>query len=147
MEHSLENFFTLTNLTLTNELTDHAKNAYLSTLLSCEGSRILMAHPVGGTAATATYNDFKASVQALFERPVDPVRAEFEFRSRKQGATESVANYLTALRTLHAEREQVAELNGDVATIVGDRDLAMQLAIGCYNRHTQENCCKRQKSP
>ena len=134
----LENFFTLTNLTLVNELTDRAKNAYLSTLLGCEGSRILMAHPAGGTAATATYTEFKASVQALFERPVDPVRAEFEFRCRKQGATESVCDYLTALRTLHAEREHVAELTGDVATKVGNRDLAMQLAIGCHNRQTQE---------
>ena len=63
-----------------------------------------MAHLVEGTAATATYNDFKASVQALFERPVDPVGAEFEFRSRKQGAAESLADCLTALRTLAVAR-------------------------------------------
>lgn len=53
----LENFFTLTDLTLPkeNKLTDRAKNAYLASLLGTEGARILMAHPVAATAESAIY--------------------------------------------------------------------------------------------
>ena len=106
----LENFFTLTNLTLPkdNTLSDRAKNAYVATLLGSEGSRILMANPAAATAETATYAQFKESVMALFERPVNPVRAEYEFRCRRQGATESVNDYLTALRTLYADCHNTA---------------------------------------
>ena len=95
----VEELFMLMNKTLTNKLVDCVKNAYLSTLLGCEGSHILMAHPVGGTAVTATYN-FKTSVQARFECPVDPVCTELKFCNCKQGAMELFADYLTALHTL-----------------------------------------------
>ena len=128
----LDNFFTLTDLTLAadNKLSNKAKNAYLATLLGSEGSRILMANSVAPAASTDTYDDFAEKVKALFERPANPVRAEFEFRSRKQGATETVSEYMTALRTLYSECTHTA--NND------NHDLAMQLAIGCYSRHTQE---------
>ena len=128
----LDNFFCLTDLTLPadNKLNDQAKNAYLSSLLGSEGSRILMAHPVAATASTATYNDFSKKVSALFERPVNPVRAEFEFRSRKQGSNEPVGEYLTALRTLYSECKRPAEEEA--------HNLAMQLALGCYSQRTQE---------
>ena len=88
----LRNFFTLTDITLgeDHKLADATKNAYLSTLLGTEGLRILMANPVGATAATATHAQFCRDVQSLFERPVNPVRAEYDFRSRCQGACESV---------------------------------------------------------
>ena len=48
-----------------------------SILLGSEGSRILMAHPVGGMAMSTTYIEFKASVQALFEHAMDPAHMEF----------------------------------------------------------------------
>ena len=124
----LDNFFVLTNLTLPgdNALTDAAKNA---SLLDSEGSRILMAHPVATQASAMTYDAFSQAVGLLFERPTNPVRAEFEFRSRKQGASETVAEYLTALRTLHVDCNRQAEET---------HNLAMQLALGCYDRRTQE---------
>ena len=112
----LDNFFSLTNLTLAadQQLSDRAKNAYLASLLGSEGNRILMAHPAAATAGTATYATFKAAVQRLFERSVNLVCADFDFRSRCQGAHESV----------------------------NEHSIAMQLAIGCYNRHTQERLLK-----
>jgi len=135
----LDNFFTLTDLTLSagDKLTDRAKNAYLSSLLGNEGSRILMAHPVAATASTATFAQFSTDVQALFERPTNPVRAEYEFRSRRQGATESVTDYLTALRTLHIDCDNPGHV-GSTSKAIEDHNLAMQLAIGCYSRRTQE---------
>ena len=83
----LENFFTLTNLTLPedNALSDRAKNAYVATLLGSEGSRILMANPAAATAETATYAQFKESVMALFERPVNPVRANMSSAAGGKG--------------------------------------------------------------
>ena len=138
----LDNFFTLTNLTLAtdNQLTDRAKNAYLTTLLGSEGLRILMAHPVAATATTADYNTFLNDVRQLFERPINPVRAEFDFRSRQQGACESVSDFLTALRTLYADCTPVTvpDAPAGVATAIEEHNIAMQLAIGCHSRSTQE---------
>ena len=40
-------------------------------------------------------------------------------------------------------RPNVAQrATGDVTTTVGDRDLAMQLAINCYNRHTGKTAAR-----
>ena len=127
----LDNFFLLTSFTLHDDVTlsDEAKNAYLSSLLGCEGSRILMAHPVATRASTTTYEDFATEVGQLFERPINPVRAEYEFRSRKQGPNETVSEYLTALRMPYIDCEHPDQES---------HNLAMQLALGCYNRHTQE---------
>ena len=124
-------FFVLTNLTLSdgNALTDAAKNAYLASLLGTEGSRILLAHPVATQAATLSYDAFSQAVGQLFERSTNPVRAEFEFRSRKQGACETIAEYLTALHTLHTDCNRQDE---------EQHNLAMQLALGCYDRRTQK---------
>ena len=100
LEGPVEQFFVFTNLTLSdgNALTDAAKNA---SLLGTEGSHILLAHPFATQAATLSYNAFSQAVGQLFERPTYPVRAEFEFRSRKQGACETVAENLTALALLY----------------------------------------------
>ena len=135
----LENFFTLTNLTLPKEsqLSDHAKNAYLASLLGTEGARILMAHPMAKTAEKQTFKDFSDKVATLFERPVNAVRAEFEFRSRRQSAGESAAEFLTALRTLISDCDTLSS-DADEARKIQEHNLAMQLAIGCYARRTQE---------
>ena len=142
----LHNFFSLTNLTLAadQQLSDRAKNVYVASLLGSEGSRILMAHPVTATVGTATYATFKAAVQRLFERPVNPVRPDFDFRSRRQGTHESVSDFLTALRTLYADCTPViiTDAPEGAATAIEEHSIAMQLAIGCYNRHTQEKLLK-----
>ena len=108
----LDNFFMLTNMTLPKgeELPDHAKNSYLSALLGSEGCRILMAHPVATKAPTMTYADFTTEVQKLFERPPNPVRAEYDFRNRKQAAGETVSEFLTALRTLFVHAQLVRKI-------------------------------------
>ncbi len=139
--NQLKNFFTLTDLTLPKEskLTNRAKNAYLASLLGTEGARILMAHPVATTAESATFDKFSAGVGNLFQRPVNLVRAEFDFRNRRQGPTESVADFLTALRTLYADCDTSSiSSDGAVRTKIQDHDLAMQLAIGCHSRRAQE---------
>ena len=59
----------------------------------------------------------------------NPVRAEYEFRSRKQGPNETVSEYLTALRTLYIDCERPDQES---------HNLTMQLPLGCYNRYTQE---------
>ena len=88
-----------------------------------------MAHPIATQASTLDYDTFAKEVGGLFERPNNPVRAEYDFRSRKQGATEMVTDYLTALRTLHIDCERPEQES---------HDLTMQLALGCYNQRTQE---------
>ena len=65
----------------------------------------------------------------LFEQPTNPIRAEYEFHSRKQGATETVTEYLMAPGTLHIDCERPdQELH----------NLVMQLALGCHDQRTQE---------
>ncbi len=103
-----------------------------------------MANLVGATAATATHTEFCRDVQALFERPVNPVRAEYDFRSRRQGACESVSDYLTALRTLLLDCDTLDLASAD-AKELEDHNLAMQLAIGCYNRQTLEKLLKEKQ--
>ena len=142
----LDNFFYLTDLTNSDDkkLTNRAKNAYVSSLLGAEGSRILMTHPVASKATTTTYEEFCKEVKTLFERPTNPVRAEFEFRSRRQAATESVADFMTALRTLYVETDHPGK-DGTDAKAIEDHNLAMQLAIGCYSRQTQEKLLQQEK--
>ena len=127
----LNNFFTLTNLTLPTNLafSNEAKNAYLATLLGCKGSHIFMAHPITTQASMLDYDTFVMEVGGLFERPNNPVHAKYNFCSHKQGATEMVTDYLMALRTLHIDCEWPEQES---------HNLAMQLALGCYNQHTQE---------
>ena len=144
----LDNFFALTNLTLSadQQLTNQTKNAYLATLLGSEGGRILMAHPVAATASMATFAIFREAVRRLFERPVNPVRADFDFRSRRQGAHESVSDYLTALRTLYSSCPPVAfeGAPAGMASAIEEHSIAMQLAIGCYDRQTQAKLLREQ---
>ena len=75
---------------------------------------------------------------ALFKWPVNPVRAEYEFRCRRQGATESVNNSLTALHTFYADSHNTATTDPMISNNIEQCDLAMQLVIGCYMRRTQE---------
>ena len=87
-----------------------------------------MAQPVGATASTSTYAQFCNNVQALFERPVNPVRAEYEFCLQRQGASESVNDYLTALRILYIDCDTLG-LGAQDTKRLEEHNLAMQLAI------------------
>ena len=101
--------------------------------------RILMAHPVAATATTADYATFKDEVRQLFEHPINLVRADFEFRSRKQRACESVGDFLTTLCTLYADcTPAMAGTPAGTVTAIEEHSIAMQLAIGRHNRSTQE---------
>ena len=68
---------------------------------------------------------------------INPVRAEYEFRSRRQGASESVNDYLTTLRTLYIDCDTLG-LGAQDAKRLEEHNIAMQLAIGCYKHHTLE---------
>ncbi len=130
----LEAFFFLTNSSLAEDkqLTARQRVAYVRSLLGAEGIRIVAAHPVSARWDTIDYAEFKAELKTLFERPTNPVRAEFDFRQRMQGANESVTDYHTALRSLVAD----CEINNNDHE---NRNLAMQLVIGCRAKATQES--------
>ena len=66
-----------------------------------------MAHPVATRVSTTTYEDFAAEVGQLFERPINPIQAEYGFCSHKQGPNEMVSEYLTALCTLYIDCEHL----------------------------------------
>ena len=68
------------------------------------------------------------------------MRADFEFRSLRQGACESVGEFFTALRMLYADCTPltVERAAAGAARAIEEHSIAMQLAIGCYNRSTQE---------
>ena len=144
----LDNFFALTNLTLSAEqqLTNQTKNTYLAMLLGSEGGRILMAHPVVATASMAMFATFWEAVRRLFECPINPVCADFDFRSRRQGAHKSVSDYLTVLHTLYSSCTLVALENAPAgaASAIEEHSIAMQLAIGCYNCQTQAKLLREQ---
>ena len=135
----LEAFFYLTDCNLPDEkhLTERQKVAYIRSLLGAEGVRIVAAHPVSSRWETIKYDDFKKELKALFESTTNPVRAEFELRERRQEADESVNDYLTALRTLIAD----CDLNDNQYE---NRQLAMQLVIGCRSQQTQEKLLREQ---
>ena len=117
-----------------------SKKCLFDHLTRSEGVRILMEHPVAATAATADHETFIKKVRQLFERPVNPVHTDFEFRSRRQGACESVGELLTALRMLYTDctPPTVERAAAGAARAIEEHSIAMPLAIGCYNRSTQE---------
>ena len=68
-------------------------------------------------------------------------RAEYDFCSRRQGVCESVSDSLTMLCTLLIDCDTL-NLNTTNAKMLDDHNLAVQLAIGCYNQQTLEKLLK-----
>ena len=133
----LDIFFLLldSSLPVDNKLSNAQKNMYLRNLLGAEGSRMFSAHPQAGTFATATYVDYAAAAKSVFGRPVNAIRAHFDFNMRKQAQHESIQDYLLALRALMADCDFHGQEN---------YSLAIQLATGCYQKDTQTRLLAQQ---
>ena len=69
------------------------------------------------------------------------VRAEYDFRNRKQGATETVTNYLTALRTLHIDCERPEQESHNLAM-----QLALRMLQPAHSRKASDRNRRRSRS-
>lgn len=127
-QREVSDFYYLTEATTGTQLSEAFKKAFLRTSLGSEGRRILYAHCVRDEADT-TFSEYVKELKTIFSTAKNPVRAEYEFRRRKQETSESVNDYFTALRTLITDCEY---------GIGEDHQLAMQLVIGCASKSTQE---------
>ena len=127
----LDIFFTLLDSSLPEDhkLSNAQKNMYLSNLLGAEGTRMFSAHPVASTFA------FAAAAKSIFGRPINAIRAHFDFNMRKQDQHESIQDYILALRALMTD-----------CTFHGQENyhLAIQLATGSYSKDTQTRLLAQQ---
>ena len=127
----LDMFFTLTDFGLPEDakLSDSQKNMLLRSLLGAEGIRQFTAHPDADKFNTLPYSAYCAAAKSVFGRPINAIRAHYDFNMRKQGATETIQEYILALRSLMAD----CNFHGK-----SDYFLATQLATGCYSKDTQQ---------
>ena len=107
---------------------DERKNRFLFNLLGLEGIRIFSAHPIADKMATSTHDAFRSAVVTIFQRPVNPFKAYFDFEQRRQTPTETTSEYITALRSLMSDCDFGGREN---------HHLAIRLVCGCYNKDTQ----------
>ena len=112
-----------------NEMTDPEMNRFMFTLLGFEGIRIFSSTPECDQMDTATHEHFQQAVKELFDTPVNPFKAYYDFESRNQLPSETTQEYLTALRSLMADCSFAGREN---------HHLAVRLACGCYNKDTQK---------
>ena len=126
-----ENFIFSKNSARKDEekLTDEEKNRFLFTLLGFEGIRQFSSLPVCDKIATVTHETFIAAAKELFDAPVNPFKAYYDFESRNQLPQETTQEYLTSLRSLMADCDFGGREN---------HHLAVRLACGCHNRDTQK---------
>ena len=126
-----DNFLYMKNASLPhdNKLTSEDKNRFLFTLLGFEGIRIFTSNPMSNNMSTASHQDFKTSIKEIFDRPVNPFKAYYDFECRNQHSHETTQEYLTALRSLMADCDFGAREN---------HHLAVRLVCGCYNKDTQK---------
>ena len=111
------------------KLTNEEKNRFLFTLLGFEGIRQFSSLPVCDNIATVTHETFVAAAKELFDAPVNPFKAYYDFESRNQLPQETTQEYLTSLRSLMADCDFGGREN---------HHLAVRLACGCHNRETEE---------
>ena len=111
------------------KMKDEEKNRLLFTLLGLEGVRIFSAQPTASAIATTPHVVFKQAAMDIFQTPVNPFRAYFDFEQRNQASSESTQEFITALRSLMAD----CEFDGKET-----RHLAVRLVCGCHNKDTQK---------
>ena len=112
------------------ELSDRVKNALLWQSLGSEGQRRFAVHPITDKSLhpDPKYVDYKQAALDTFHEPVSPIRARFDFQLRKQGSSETVAEYVTALQQLVVDC-QFSNPKEMIAT---------QLAIGLHDQLSQQ---------
>ena len=112
-----------------NKMNDEAKNRFLFTLLGFEAIRIFSSTPECDKISSSTHEDFKKAVKELFDTPVNPFKAYYDFENRNQHSHETTQEYLTALRSLMSDCDFAGREN---------HHLAIRLACGCFNKDTQK---------
>ncbi len=113
-------------------LTASTQNSLLFSLLGQEGLRQFGNDPVVATMteAATTYAIFRAAVRRRFKRTTNVARACFDFHTRRQGPTESAAEFIAALRELAPDCSFPADYH--------NRALVEQLICGCYSSKARE---------
>ncbi len=101
---------------LGQKLNDEARNQLLFAYLGAEGARRFETDPRSRQQETLTYDQYSAAAAEIFDTPVLPALAFFNFRSCKQQPHETVSDYVSRLRTLQADC--------DYANFSADVDLA-----------------------
>ncbi len=126
-----ERFIYLTNecRPTDRKLTDETNNSILFSYLGSEGARLFASNPAFSMLQEARHADFVAEVKAQFVAATNPARSHFEFQHRLQASGESVADYVTNLRSLMAD----CDFHGH-----DKYHLALQLACGCLDKDAQK---------
>ncbi|MCP3662151.1 MAG: hypothetical protein GY696_06585, partial [Gammaproteobacteria bacterium] len=108
-------------------LTDEQQNRLLFSLLGTEGQRQFSGTPQCDNF-TRAHTVVVGVAQQLFQPRVNVVAANVNFRNRKQHPGEKVRDYITELRLLAADCQFQDE----------NREIAIQLCVGCHSQQTQE---------
>ncbi len=105
------------------------KNYLLFGLLGTEGHKQFSGNPAIKSINMATYAEFSKAVVEHFQRPVNTACAIWDLQHQKQGATETAAEFLAALRDLIP--------NCGYSTIEAKKELALSLLLRCHSETAQ----------
>ncbi len=130
----LESYFRLIDRgqSQTNQLTENDKKDILVSLLGAEGLKQFLRNPVMINKDQETWDSFHQAVKQQFDHPILKIQARHDFFTRMQGQSETVREYVTALRSIAA----YADLDFTATSL--NSLLATQLTIGCNNKECQE---------
>ncbi len=130
---AFNSWLTLVEVERGEALNAKTKNALLFSLLGSEGLRQFGSDPVVAQMddqTPPTHAVFQAAVKQRFHRPASISRACLDFQNRRQGSTESAADFVAALRELAPECQFPATYL--------DRALAQQILAGCRSTKARE---------
>ncbi len=126
-------FLTMTDANRVTKLTSAKKNSFLYIHLGMEGSRIMQANPAFAQMATETWGNFRKAVIRQFAAPTNPVKAQYEFLNQRQESSETIDEFITALRTMASD----CEFGG------GENErLSMQLIVRCQDTKARQLCLR-----
>ncbi len=80
-------------------LTNSVKNSILFSLLGTKGQRHFGSHPIVATLGddATTHAAFHEAMKAFFKKPMNIAHACLDFRERRQGQSETVSEFVSAL--------------------------------------------------
>ncbi len=110
-------------------MSDECKNRLPYLLLGTEGIASFACMPEGQDLTGTSFADFQKAVKRHFQPTTSPIRAFFDFQSRKQHEGESASSFCNALRTLLVDCDVLTEV--ECKTL-----LAHQLVFGCHDYPT-----------
>ena len=142
-EESFRNYILLLNdgIDAGGHTSETVKNVLLQQLLGNAGIKAFSAHTDFGKKDSLSNDKYLKAARSIFHKPVSQVRAHVEFSRRLQGSTESVSEYVLALRTLLSDCEfPTKSKDSSMIPTQALREflLAIQLARGTYNKNAQQ---------